>query len=119
MTQSPPTTLLETVTAKIIRAVPEICTKLCDCCHGTWDECFLSITECSNFNDGSHFDCRPITLADVLLALNSVLAPCVVYTSGQIQNNETRETAWWNLTKDSLSEQSEETLAFLNSLLPS
>lgn len=51
---------------------------------------------------------EPIRLADVLLAISLLPPPC---------NDYLVSTIGWNLRRDDLAEQSEETLAFLADLL--
>lgn len=64
---------------------------------------------------------RPIRLADVLLALNkSVSLGCYPQYNDMllINANDTHKTSgFWNLLKDSLTEQSEETITFIHQLI--
>ena len=114
--------LLEKIRAKVILAVPELAYE-CDC------EATESNPEAVCKNALSNIPCRPIRLADVLLAIDKVVGGYAYAVSedghillqhkvdelGRITFEGTG--VYWNLRKDSLEDQSPEVINFISSIL--
>lgn len=106
----------EALKAKIVEANPELAVKQCDCpyCEG--------VTR----THGDPHTLRPISLADVLLALDKLTEArhrISINVTGRICHNGLfteqgdHPCGDWNLRADSLDDQSDETKRFLATLL--
>lgn len=116
-------TKLEAVRAAIIKVVPEIEFDCPQCGGNGW---YISPDlrgepeqfQCQNCNAGGKLLAREPRLSDVLVAIDKKLEGvrfATVASNGWMHFNY--ERGFWNMRTDDLSQQSEDTISFIHSLL--